>query len=141
MANTVTITGVPELDRKLRTISNKLGKKFVRQGARRALKPVAATAKRLAPDNTGALKRSIKVKALGRSRKRFGSRVTTGVGTLKNSGGVYYGGFQEWGWTTNSGSHVLGQGFMHNAARMKQRSAVAIFTGYVRREIEAEARR
>jgi hypothetical protein len=134
----VAITGVKELDRKLRRIDAKLGKKIVTQGSRRALKPVQLAARRFVPVDTGELRKGIKVKALRRSRKRFGSRVTSAGRNVED---LYYGGFQEWGWTTKSGRHVFGQLFMTNAARTKKRSAITIFTRYVKGQIESEARR
>lgn len=130
---TVVITGVKALDRRLKNIDAKLGKKFVRQGVRRALKPVQLAAKQFAPDDTGALERSIKIRALKRSRRRFGARVSSDGSRIE---GQYYGGFQEWGTR-----YVTGQLFMHNAARVKRRQAANIFRRYVGRQIVAEARK
>ena len=64
----------------------------IRKGTRAGAKIVAAVAKALAPKVTGGLARTIKVRALPRSRKWIGT-----MARLVNDGAVYWGGFVNYG--------------------------------------------
>ena len=97
-AGTIVLTGSAELNRKLATLAGPKAKAAIRKASREALRPVAAAAKANAPRRSGALSKSIKVRAMARSRTRIGSRVTTSAGSNEFSGKTYYGGFQEYGW-------------------------------------------
>ncbi len=99
-AKTIVITGHKETDRALREYTPKVQKAIERKAVRRAAKPVADCAKKYAPVKTGALRDSIKVKALKRSRKnkgRVGVRVVTSDSDNLFQGKQYYGGFLEFG--------------------------------------------
>lgn len=134
----VILTGDKQLDRRLKNLDAKLGKKVVRQATRKALRPVMLTTKRNAPKDSGVLRKSVKIRALKRSRSRFGSRVS-GIGGNNFAGTAYYGGFQEWGWKTKSGRKIPGKRFMKQAAESKRRSAIVIFKAEVKKGIEREA--
>lgn len=72
------VTGDKELDRAMRRFAeedNKGAKKAVRQASRAASKIVADDYKRRVPVDSGALKASVTVRALKRSRVRIGTRV------------------------------------------------------------------
>lgn len=74
----VKIKGFEELNRKLKNLEYKEGKKAFTQAARESIKPIASALKsRLPKGPTGVLKKSPKVRALKRSRKAFGVRVMT----------------------------------------------------------------
>ena len=70
----------------------KATKDGIRKGTRAGAKIVLAAAKRLAPVRTGALAKSIKVRALPRSRKLIGTTTR-----LVNDGNIFYGGFVNYG--------------------------------------------
>ena len=70
----------------------KATKDGIRKGTRAGAKIVLAAAKRLAPVRTGALAKSIKVRALPRSRKWIGTTTR-----LVNDGAIFYGGFVNYG--------------------------------------------
>jgi HK97 gp10 family phage protein len=116
---TIAMTGDKALDRKLKKLG-KDSKKAVRKASRPALKPVLQESRELAPVRTGALKKSIKIRALKRSRVWTGSRVTTALGKGQNQ---FYGGFQEYG--TKRG--VKARRFMGQAAERKRQQAMGIY--------------
>ena len=128
----VVLTGDKALNRMLRSLSGKDGKKAIRKATRPALKVVQAEAKALAPRATGALARAIRVRALPRSRRRVGARVTIGAGEF--TGETFYGGFQEWGWKAG-GRQIAGKRFLRNAADNKRREAMAIYRRRLKFEI------
>lgn len=94
----VVLTGDDELNRKLAALTNQQAREAIKKAARPALKPCLQTARRVAPKRSGKLRRSIKIRAIARSRSRIGARVTTSASDNVYSGKTFYGGFQEWGW-------------------------------------------
>jgi HK97 gp10 family phage protein len=66
----VVVTGIKELDAKLKTLAPRVQRKVVRQSLRAAAKPIQARAKHGAPEGeTGKLRASIKVRA-GKTKRR-----------------------------------------------------------------------
>lgn len=95
----VKVSGLKELDAALKELPNNVAKKHLRTALRAGAKIVQAEAKRLAPVETGALKKSIKVRARKRSRRGgVGIIVTTGNKDSLFKGDQFYGGAIEWGW-------------------------------------------
>lgn len=138
----VVLVGHTKLDRMLSRLSRGEGREAIRKSARPALRPVQAEAKRLAPYESGQLEGHITIRAMRRSRKRFGYRVTCG----EFEGDTFYGGFLEWGWKTGKrGSanrrQVLGEHFMLRAATNTQRQALQIYYRELRRNILLIAQR
>ncbi len=77
----IKLLGDVELQRRLYALPEKLQKKAVRPALKAAAKVVLATAKANCPILTGAMKRSLKVRALKSSRRigaNFGSLIMTG---------------------------------------------------------------
>ncbi len=66
------VTGIKEIDKKLRKLAPAVGKKVVRKSMRAGMKVVAAAAKADVPVDTGLTRANVKVRATKRSRKRFG---------------------------------------------------------------------
>lgn len=94
----ITLSGDRQLLAKLDRLSKKDSRAVVRKAARKAAKPVMQQARANAPVKTGALKKSIKVRAIKRSRTRIGVRIsTTGLESVFQ-GKQFYGAFQEYGW-------------------------------------------
>jgi HK97 gp10 family phage protein len=137
------ITGDRELNRMLRRLALKDGKKVVRAAARKAIKPVQLSAKQLAPKDSGQLRRAVKVRALPRSRRRVGVRVT--IGERFFTGDQFYGSFQEWGWKTGKrGSanrrQIPGKHFLREAADSNRAKVIAIYRREIRKGIIAAAK-
>lgn len=143
---TYVITGDEAINRKLAKLTSKQAKSVFRKSARPALKPVLAEARSQAPTKTGTLRRSIKIKALKRSRSAIGLRITTGTDTSDFQGRAFYGGFQEYGWKVGSRNlgdnrtQVKGLHFMRNAARKKQAEAIRIYKSELVKNIMALTR-
>ena len=88
----ISITGDKALMAKLQKLKKTQAKAAIRKGSRAGSKVIQSAAKGNAPVITGALKASIKVRALPRSRRWTGTQVTTRV-----EGGVPYASFVELG--------------------------------------------
>lgn len=133
---TVVMTGLRELDRNLARLSDKMQKKLVRSAVRKAAKPVLDRAKELVPTDTGDLRRSLKIRALKRSRRRstIGVQVVTGVDFFK--GEQYYGGMIEFGT-----SKMNAKPFLRPAADQSKGKARLIFRQELRSGIIRETRK
>lgn len=92
----VIVTGDVALDRALRELEPALAKKLSRKTTRRIAKDIVLPAARdRAPVDSGDLEESLTVRAIKRSRYRFGHMVTCGEGVFK--GDQFYSGFLEFG--------------------------------------------
>lgn len=163
------LTGSPELNQKLRGLRGPRQKAAIRKASRVALRPVADRAKSNAPKRSGRLRRSIKVRAMKRSRSRIGARVTSSGTDHNFKGRTFYGGFQEFGWragrrTRNSDFGVKkrkrrtaaqsataaerdsarrpikGREFMKRAARSHKQIALRIYRNEIKRFIDSETK-
>jgi hypothetical protein len=105
---TVTLTGSESLNRKLLELTSTQAKAAIRSAARPALQPTLQAARSLCPARDGKLRKSIKIRAIRRSRTRVGMRLTTGKSDNAFSGKTFYGGFIEWGWKTGTRSKEAG---------------------------------
>lgn len=128
----VVVTGVGRLDRQLRALEPAIGKKATRKALRAAAKVVQKEAQRIAPKKTGALSRSIKVRARKVRRRRdkgtIGMKATVGKGWFK--GDTFYAAFLEFG-TKNMRFHP----FMRPALYDKADAAKAVFRGILKQEL------
>ena len=76
----ISVFGDKQLQRALKALPINVEKKVVRQALRKAAKPVLDTAKSLVPVKTGALKKSLKLRALRKQKRgQFGVQVMTGT--------------------------------------------------------------
>jgi HK97 gp10 family phage protein len=92
----VIITGDKALDALLKGLPAKVQKKLSRQATRKAAKEIVLPdAKARVPVNTGDLEESLTVKAMRRSRTRFGHEVRTK--DVFYQGDQFYGAFIEFG--------------------------------------------
>ncbi|MEX1040191.1 MAG: HK97-gp10 family putative phage morphogenesis protein [Pirellulaceae bacterium] len=89
------VTGDKEIDAILTGLPARIQKAAMRKTMRPAMKIIEKEAKRLAPVETGDLKKSIKVKAMKRSRKHIGIHVIVSDGFFK--GDQFYAAFHEFG--------------------------------------------
>ncbi len=72
MAGSIVVTGLKQIDSKLKTLEPKIQKKILRQAMRSGMKLVAQEALMRVPVLTGLLKRNIKLRAMKRKRNRVG---------------------------------------------------------------------
>lgn len=89
------ITGLDQINKKLKELDSKVGKKIVRKALRIALKPMQQKVKANVPVDTGQTKRAIKILAGKTKKGRISIRVVLGKGYYK--GDSFYGAFQEFG--------------------------------------------
>lgn len=71
----MTMTGDLSLRHTFRTLKAADAKAALRKGQRAAAKVIAARIKAAAPEKSGAIKRSVKIRAMKRSRVRIGVRI------------------------------------------------------------------
>lgn len=90
------LTGDKQLLKRLRELQPKLQKRGLTKAARLAMKPMHAKAKSSAPKESGTLRKSIKLRAMKRSRVRVGMHISTSESMFE--GKTFYGAFQEFGW-------------------------------------------
>lgn len=131
----IVLTGDAELNRKLMQLKGSQAKSAIRKASRVALKPVAEAAKQGAPRRRGALGRSIKVRAIKRSRSRVGARVTTGKDASQFKGKTFYGGFQEYGWQAGRRTRNADLGVSRRKRRTASQTAKANARNAARRRI------
>jgi HK97 gp10 family phage protein len=98
----INLDGDRVLKAKLSALTDSEAKKAILGACREAIKIVQKEAQTLAPSKTGALRRSLKVRAIRRSRSRIGMRVTTSKTDNLYAGKTFYAAFQEFGWKTGS---------------------------------------
>ena len=120
MGDTIRLEAVTDkLNAKLWELETKESKKGAKRATREAAKVVLRYAKSNVPVDSGALKKSLKVKAMKRSRKnkdQVGSTVITGIDTMKAFvGDQFYGQFIEFGWTLRDGSEEPPRPFLRPA--------------------------
>jgi len=154
---TVQTDGFEHIQKLLRQLPPILQKGALRKGIRAGAKIIAEEARRRVPVDTGALRKSIKVRAATRLRKKtaVGVRVVAGEGDYK--GDTFYGSFIEYGYwkqeTYRLGSRIYsmkrGKGkstwvppdpFMRGALESKAKNAVIVCAWAVRALVEDLAR-
>lgn len=103
MKNAIIITGIRDIDKKLRTLEPRLQKKVLRQAMRSGLKVQAAEVKAQAAVDTGLMRSSVKVRAV--KRKKRGSislevaisAKTDGLVKQSANGGAFYPAIEQYG--------------------------------------------
>lgn len=101
----VGIEGTDKLVAKLQKFKKSQSRAAIRKALRAGAKATQKVAKGSLPKKTGKLRRSLKVRAIKRSRKKLGVTVTTGADGSAFKGKAFYGGFQEFGWKTGKRKH------------------------------------
>jgi hypothetical protein len=132
----VIVTGSEELNRKLADLKGSKAKQAIRKSSRTALRPVAEAAKSNAPRRSGRLAKSIKVRALERSRSRVGSRVTSSGSDNQFKGRTFYGGFQEYGWKAGRRAKNADVGAAAGARRTSSQKTAIAKRNNARRKID-----
>ena len=128
----IKIEGAKELERKLVSMEPKLARKHVMRTLRMAARPILTRAKALVPVETGALKKSLKIRALKKRKHSHGVMVATSKGWF--AGDEFYGAFVEFG-TNRTPSHP----FVRPAFDAEKKNAERIIAAELRKGIEQVA--
>ena len=143
---TIWITGDKAVDRRLKKFTLKLQKKIFRKVVRKAAEPVLATARANVPVDSGDLKKSLKVRAMKRSRRNK-NRVGVQVGTGEKFflGDQFYAGFIELGWHTGKRrslkrTKVEPKPFLRPAHDQNKSTVRAIFQTDMKAQVEQAAK-
>ena len=123
------VLGIPELDRKLRSLPAKLEKKVVRQALREALKPLLAATRQAAPQGlTGQLRRAVRLRAAKRTRKG-NIRFIVQIGAGFFVGKTFYGSFVELGTKYIEARHFMTRVYESHKEAAKQDAIARIKSG------------
>lgn len=96
ISGTIDIRGAEELAAALQELGKAMEKKILRSAMRQAATIILEDAKRRAPVLTGQLRKSLRIRAIKRTRKgQVGVVISTSKGFFK--GDDFYGGFHEFG--------------------------------------------
>lgn len=164
MAKAVIVTGDKEVTRALNALGSTRARAIHGKAMRLAAKVVLAHAQATVPVRSGAYRRSLTVRALPRSRKYQGARVTQRP--IRYRGGkrakVFYGAFLELGWKSGGtrrrisaewrdgtrkikierkqvkSRKVVGRWLMRKAGTDKESEARGIYLAEVKRLIDTE---
>ena len=141
----VRIEGAKEIEKALKQLTKAQGRAAIRKGCRAGAKITQRAAKQIAPRKTGLLAKSIKVRAIKRSRTKVGVMVTTGSSSNLFTGKTFYGAFQEWGWkvgkrpgkgSPDARRKVQGKFFLKKAANSTSGEVGRVASETMRTEIE-----
>lgn len=127
------MSGVEDVRQMLRNLGRK-GRGVVQKAQRRGANLVLSEARQRAPVVSGRYRKSLAVRALKRSRKRFGVRVTQ-----KELQGdrVFYGSFLELGYRKRR--KIPGRWLMRTAGQLREDEVVGLVAAEVKRLVEQEA--
>lgn len=148
IVGSIHMTGGAELERRLKALPGKIAKKLIRRALRSGAKIILAQAKANAPVDTGALKKSLKVRAAKRrGRGSVGVTVSTAEGDFK--GDQFYASFIEYGHkrgkrpgkgATDAREEVPARPFMRPAFDEKKQEAVNVISSTLGAGIEQVAK-
>lgn len=135
----IVVTGVKDIDRRLKLLTPALQKKVVRQAVRKSLKPVAAAVKAEAPVRTGATKAAVKVRAR-KSRKRDEIALEVRIGEGDFKGEQFYAAFNQFGTSRQPANPFMTRAFQRTAKSARAEAIAAIRAGAIK-EIKALSKR
>lgn len=139
----ISLIGDKELQKAFKKLHPKLQKKAFKKAARVAAKIVKESAKGKVPVAEGDLKKSIKVKAMKRSRTQVGVRIVAGTREelgIPADSKWYYPAIVEYGYTRQDGVFIPPQSYLRAARDAKERAAQNVMEREIRKGIEIEAR-
>lgn len=135
----ISLVGDKALQRKLKSLDFALQKKILRKALRAGAKPVRDAARTNAPVREGKIKKSIKVRAMKRSRKGIG--VLVAVGTRQELG-ISEEDFYNYAVGTELGtSKAAAQPYLRPALDSKSSEALKIIAREIDAGIKSEARK
>ncbi len=141
---TITVVGMDDVIKTLASMTLAVRNRLTEAAARKALKPLVATARAGVPVGTGNLKKSIGVKKVRRSRNR--KNMTLLVGARPGYAWAYaysnqqhepmrYAGPVEYGHQTKGGGFVPPAGFLRNAYNQHRATVIVEFASELRERI------
>ena len=152
MSQSVTVTGLKELEQSLSQLQGKVAKKALEIAVKSGTQVVVVEARMRAPKGIvshkfkergavitvkpGNLKRSIKPKKMTNRNRTMG----TIQYLIPLDGRAFYGKFQEWGWKTKSGRYIAPQRFLAPAWQAKKEEALDQLGKRLGEEVEKAAR-
>lgn len=129
----IDVSGDKQLNKKLERLKKTKIKSIINKSSRKGNKLIQAEAKRLAPKGkTGLLRRSIKVRALPRSRRIVGTQTTLAF----KGNEAFYGSFVDLGT-----KRTKPRNFMKQAVDSKGQKALKQTTEEIAQQVEAEAKK
>lgn len=143
MKVTVVKTGNWFVDRKLARLAGPEAKKVIRRASRKAIKPVQQqgrnNAKRNKEERSGTTEKSIKTRAMSRSRARVGAKVTIEDKSFEEK---FYATFQELGWKSR-GTRAKNEGRqdLKRAAHQKREQVLRDYRKQIGNEIKILAKK
>ena len=139
----ISLIGDKELATRMINLPLKLAKKAFRKAAREAARPILASAKQnlatlmaASKYSTGRLQKSLRIKALKRSRKSFGVMIGTGTAGKTFAGEAAYGFHVETGT-----KHTEAKPFLRPALEANRANSVGIIADVLWKEIKQEIRK
>lgn len=134
----ISLLGDVELERKLQALPEKLERKVIRQAIRKGGQPILRDARANANKLTGAMARSIKLRAMKRKKGRIGVRIQTGTRLelgIRADDPYYYPAIVEFG----DGDTRRPYRFMRGALDRNQHRSLTVMRDEIARGIAREA--
>jgi HK97 gp10 family phage protein len=128
---TFTITGVREIRRAFELLPKRVANKVIRQGIRKALRPMKARVEALAPRHTGKTARSVKIRARP-NRRRGQIAVDVQIGEGAYRGTTFYAAFPEFGTSRQPAQHYMERAFNETEDQARSVAADEIAAGTAR---------
>jgi HK97 gp10 family phage protein len=157
------VEGLEAVKRAFKELEPKLARRVIKQAEMKALAPIKAAVMASAPEHTGALKKSIRIRS-AKGPKNSGRKTIAmallvgGSGSRTTRGGkkiarAWWAFLQEWGWTVGkrirsagkvvgrvgSGKRIPGKHFVRGAMRSHESQAQQIMVSEILAGIEREA--
>lgn len=142
---------VAKINRMLTALPKKIRNKILREELRKGAKTLLPASKAATPARTGKLRRSVKVRAVKRSRKSVG--VLVGYNDKAYAGDTFYGAFLEWGWkqgkrpsrvvrggASDNRKEIPGRRMLGNVAEAKGPGVLDAVITQIASRIQTEAR-
>lgn len=127
------LKGFSRVSRAFNKLDHKARKKHLRPALRAGAKVIKNAAQSLAPKDSGALKRTIKVRSLKRSRKNFGVFIRTGtaseLGIKETKGRGYYPFSVEYGTDEQPARPYMRPALKNNDERARKAIAERLWKG------------
>lgn len=135
------VSGPKAIAKAFEQLPGKLAKKVIRQSLRKGANTVLAEMKSLAPKDTGAGRKSVRVRtSKGPRGSKRKNTIAFAVLAGEALGPTWYMSLQDLGWTTRDGRKIKGKHFGRRAMRAKDRTVQEQIAVDILEGIEREAK-